>query len=146
MVNRSRILLYNCSMGEGPNRRNSGSVFSLNFHLVWCPNYRRKVVIGGITDQLRSLLYQKAQEVDVTIEALEIISDHIRLFIKSHPTDAPQRLRNRFRETTYLSRRLKYSPPRFHLSIMCSKGNFIGAISHVYEGTVKRYIEMQKLS
>ena len=146
MVNRSRILLYNCSMGDVPNRRISGSVFSLNFHLVWCPNYRRKLVVGGITDQLRSLLHQKAQEVDVTIEALEIMSDHTHLFKKSHPTDAPQRLRNRFRETTSLSLRLKNSPLRFHLPIMCGKSNFIGSISHVFEGTVKRYIEMQKSS
>jgi len=146
MVNRSRILLYNCSMGDVPNRRNSGSVFSLNFHLVWCPNYRRKVVVGGITDQLRSLLHQKAQEVDVTIEALEIMSDHIHLFIKSHPPDAPQRLENRFRETTSLSLRFNFSPLRCHLPIVCGKSNFVGSISHVYGGTVKRYIEMQKSS
>jgi putative transposase len=68
--------------------------------MVWCPKYRRKVLIGDIAEELRSLLYQKAQELDVTIEALEIMPDHVHLFIESDPTEAPQRLANQFKGYT----------------------------------------------
>ncbi len=69
-------------------RRNAGSVYSQKYHLVWCPKYRRKVLVGEIAEDLRSLLYQKAQELEVTIEALEIMPDHVHLFIQSDPTEA----------------------------------------------------------
>ena len=95
-------------------RRNAGSVYSLKYHLVGCPKYRRKVLEGDIAQELRSLLYQKAQELNVTIEALEItpalaagasVPDHIHLFIESDPTEAPQRLVNQFKG--YTSQRLR---------------------------------------
>ena len=53
-------------MSDTRYRRNVGSVFSLKYHFVWCPKYRRKVLVGEIAEELRSLLYKKAQELDVT--------------------------------------------------------------------------------
>lgn len=84
-------------MSDTRYRRNAGSVYSLKYHLVWCPKYRRKVLSGEIAEELRSLLYQKAQELNVTIEALEIMPDHVHLFIqclskatqRKHPNALP---------------------------------------------------------
>jgi putative transposase len=64
-------------MSDKRYRSNTGSVYSLKYHLVWCPKYRRKVLVDEIADELRSLLYLKAQELNVTIEALEIMPDHV---------------------------------------------------------------------
>jgi len=62
-------------MGVPRYRRNAGSVYSLNYHLVWCPKYRCKVLVGEIADELRLLLFEKAQALAVTIEALEMMPD-----------------------------------------------------------------------
>ncbi len=96
-------------------RRNAGSVYSQKYHLVWCPKYRRKVLVGEIAEDLRSLLYQKAQELEVTIEALEIMPDHVHLFIQSDPTEAPQRLANQFKGFT--SRILRQTVPSVTFSV-----------------------------
>ena len=127
-------------------RRNAGSVYSLKYHMVWCPKYRRKVLIGDIAEELRSLLYQKAQELDVTIEALEIMPDHVHLFIESDPTEAPQRLANQFKG--YTSRMLRQKFPQLcsRLPSMWSRSYYVGSIGHVSDETVKRYIGMQKQS
>ena len=87
-------------MSDTRYRRNAGSVFSLKYHLVWCPKYRRKVLTGEIAEELRSLLYQKAQELDVTIEALEIMPDHVDLFIESDATEPQQLLGKQFKGYT----------------------------------------------
>jgi hypothetical protein len=68
-----------CSIGNTRYRSNAGSVYSLKYPIVFCPKYRRKFLVGEIADELRSLLYQKAQALDVTIEALEIMLDHDHL-------------------------------------------------------------------
>jgi putative transposase len=133
-------------MSDTRYRRNAGSVYSLKYHMVWCPKYRRKVLIGDIAEELRSLLYQKAQELDVTIEALEIMPDHVHLFIESDPTEAPQRLANQFKG--YTSRMLRQKFPQLcsRLPSMWSRSYYVGSIGHVSDETVKRYIGMQKQS
>ena len=133
-------------MSDTRYRRNAGSVYSLKYHLVWCPKYRRKVLIGNIAEELRSLLYLKAQELDVTIEALEIMPDHVHLFIESDPTEAPQRLANQFKGYTSRMLRLKFPELRSRLLSMWSRSYYVGSIGHVSEEIVKRYIEMQKQS
>ena len=133
-------------MSDTRYRRNAGCVYSLKYHLVWCPKYRRKVLVGEIAEELRSLLYQKAQELDVTIEALEIMPDHVHLFIESDPTEAPQRLANQFKGYTSRWLRLKFRELRSRIPSMWSRSYYIGSIGNVSEETVKRYIEMQKYS
>lgn len=133
-------------MSDKRYRRNAGSVFHLKYHLVWCPKYRRKVLTGEIAEELRSLLYQKAHELNVTIEALEIMPDHVHLFIESDPTEAPQRLANQFKGYTSRLLRQKFPQLRSRLPSLWSRSYYIGSIGQVSEEAVKRYIEMQKSS
>ncbi len=46
-------------MSDTRYRRHAGSVISQKYHLVGCPKYRRKVLIGEITEELHSLMYKK---------------------------------------------------------------------------------------
>lgn len=131
-------------MNDKRYRRNAGSVFSLKYHLVWCPKYRRTVLIGEVAKDLRELLYQKAKELDVEIVALEIQPDHVHLFIESDPTEAPQRLVNQFKGFTSRILRQKYNHLRSRLPSLWSRSYYVGTIGQVSEETVKRYIEAQK--
>jgi putative transposase len=133
-------------MNDKRYRRNAGSVFSLKYHLVWCPKYRRPVLTGEIVEDLRSLLYQKAKDLDVEIEALEIQPDHVHLFVASDPTEAPQRLANQFKGFTSRILRQKYPHLRSRLPSLWSRSYYVGTIGHVSEETVKRYIEAQQRS
>ena len=128
------------------NRRNGGAVYALKYHLVWCPKYRRKVLIATVADDLRALLYQKAEQLHVTIEALEIMPDHVHLFISAPPTEAPHRLANQFKGFTSRLLRQKYPELRSRLPSMWSRSYYVGTIGHVSEKTVKAYIEAQRRS
>jgi len=55
-------------MADQPYRRSAGCVFTLKYHFVGCPKYRRKVLVGKIAEDLRAWLYQKAGELEVDIE------------------------------------------------------------------------------
>jgi putative transposase len=80
------------------------------------------------------------------IEALEIMPDHIHLFIQSEPTEAPQRLADQFKGYTSRMLRLKYAALRSRPARMWSRSYSVSIISHVSEETVKRSIEMPKSS
>jgi putative transposase len=83
--------------------------------------YRRKVLVGEIAEALRCLHYEKAQELDSTIEALEIMPDHVHPFTQSDPSEAPQRLANPFKGYTSRRLRLKYPQLRSRLASMWSR-------------------------
>lgn len=125
-------------------RRNAGSVFNLKYHFVWCPKYRRSVLTGKVAEDLRDLLYEKARQIDVTIEALEIMPDHVHLFVSTDPTDAPQRLANQFKGYTSRILRQRYPHLRSRLPSLWSRSYYVGSVGHVSEEAVKKYIEAQK--
>ena len=127
-------------------QRNAGAVYTLKYHLVWCPKYRRKVLVDTVADDLRSLLYQKAEQLKVTVEALEIMPDHVHLFISAPPTEAPHRLANQFKGYTSRVLRGKYPELRSRLPSMWTRSYYIGSIGQVSEETVKAYIEAQRRS
>ena len=133
-------------MSDTRYRRNAGSVFSLKYHLVWCPKYRRKVLTAEVASDLLALLYQKAAELDVKIESVEIMPDHVHLFIESDPTEAPQRLANQFKGCPSRILRLKHPHLRSRLPSLWSRSYYAGSVGQVPEEAVKQYIEARKRS
>lgn len=81
-------------------RKHQGAVFSLKYHLVWCPKYRLPVLEGVVAERLLVLLREKAAEMNATIQALEVLPDHVHLFIETDPTLAPAHIANQFKGFT----------------------------------------------
>ena len=65
---------------------NSHSVFNIGYHIIWCPKYRRKVLINGVDIRLKEILVKRAAAIGVSIEKMEIMPDHVHLFVKAVPT------------------------------------------------------------
>jgi putative transposase len=112
--------------------------------LVWCPKFRRPVLVDRIAENLRRLLYEKAKELKVIIEALGIMPDPVHLFVASDPTEAPQRLANQLKGYTSRHLRQRYASLRSGLPSLWSRSYYVGSIGHVSEKTVRQYIAAQK--
>jgi len=61
-------------------------VYLLNYHLIWCPKRRKKILVGDIKKRLFAIIKDVAQEKQFEIIALEIMPDHIHLFVSSKPS------------------------------------------------------------
>ena len=131
-------------MADNRYRVNAGSVFSLKYHLVWCPKYRKRILTGALGKRLRELLYQKAKEIKAEIPALEIRPDHVHLFVKSDPTMAPARLAAQFKGFTSHQLREEFPWLKSYLPSLWSRSYYIGSLGAVSKVTVKRYIANQK--
>jgi REP element-mobilizing transposase RayT len=66
-------------------KRNAGAVFTLKYHLVWRPKYRKPILGGLVAKRLKELLQEKAAELGATTHALEIMPDHVHMFFESDP-------------------------------------------------------------
>ena len=64
------------------------SRYLLNFHIVWIPKYRRSV-LDGYQDELKDILYSIADKKQWEILAVEVMPDHVHLFVSVPPTIAP---------------------------------------------------------
>lgn len=66
--------------------RGRTSVYNLNYHIIWGTKYRNKVLNGDIEEDLKSLLYEVAEEKEFTIKHLEIgLDDHVHLLVSAPP-------------------------------------------------------------
>jgi putative transposase len=125
-------------------RRNAGTVYSLKYHVVFCPKYRRSVLTGPIAEDLKTLLREKAIALKAEILSLEVMPDHVHLFVESDPTLAVQFLVNQFKGYTSRVLRQRYPSLVSRLPALWSRSYYCGTVGHVSEETVRRYIEAQK--
>ena len=123
-----------------------GSVSTINFHFVWCPKYRRKVLTGAVAERLKELLYAKAEELHCTVHALEVLPDYLHLFVDCPPTLAPQQLANQFKGSTSRVLRDEFPFLRARLPSLWSRSYYVGSAGHVSAATIQKYIEQQERS
>ena len=133
-------------MGAERYRHIRGSVSTINYHFVWCPKYRRKVLTDAVAERLKELLYKKAAELHCTVKALEVLPDHLHLFVDCPPTLAPQQLANQFKGYTSRVLRDEFPHLRSRLPSLWSRSYYVGSAGHVSTETIQNYIEQQKRS
>ena len=86
LVIRNRVIVYNvCMKSLITYKRNNNVVYSCKYHVVWCPKYRRKVLVNGIDTRLKSILYEVANETNSEIIELEIMPDHVHVLVECDP-------------------------------------------------------------
>ncbi len=119
-------------------------VYNVAYHLIWCPKYRRKVLIGNIKKDLRNLLKSKAQQLDAEIENMEIMPDHVHLFIKTKPTASPHWIVQQLKGYTSHQLRKKYPELKSRLPTLWTRSYYCESVGHISEDTIKKYIEEQK--
>jgi len=125
-------------------KKNKGAVFSIKYHLVWCPKYRTKVLVGAVAQRLEELLREKADEMSATIHALEVMPDHVHIFVESDPTLAPAHIAAQFKGFTSHNLRHEFAHLRSRLPTLWSRSYYIGSVGSVSESAVRNYIENQK--
>jgi len=125
-------------------RHNAGSFYNMNYHFVWCPKYRRKVLQPPIDSRLKELLFEKSQEIGLTIKQLEVMPDHVHIFVTGDPTRPAQWIVNQLKGFTSSVLRQEFPELKTRLPTLWSRSYFCETIGHISEETVKKYIQDQK--
>jgi len=124
-------------------RTNARAIYSLKYHLVWTPKYRRPVLVDGVADRLTVLLREKAAEIGATVHGLKVLPDQVHLFVASDPTRAPANIAAQFKGSTSRVLRAEFPHLRSRLPTLWSRSYYIGSVGHVSAATVQRYVESQ---
>jgi putative transposase len=124
--------------------KNSGAVFSLKAHLVWCPKYRRSVLVDPIDKRLKELLFEKCEELGIKLHTLEVMPDHVHVFLEYDPTRGIAEIANRLKGFTSRILRQEFKSLKSRLPTLWSRSYFAASIGAITEASVKKYIENQK--
>ncbi len=120
------------------------SVYNCAYHLIWTPKYRRKVLTGKIETRLKELLYEKATEHGWEIDKMEIMPDHVHVFIKVTPNDSAVFVVSQLKGYTSFKLRSEMPELKRRLPTLWTRSFYVETIGHISEDTIRKYIEDQK--
>jgi putative transposase len=120
-------------------RHENHSVSLVNYHFVFCPARRKKILVDDIRKRLRKLINDKADELNLEVIALEVDADHVHLFIGCHPDIAPSKVMHRLKG--YTSKVLRDEFPELkRLPSLWTRSYFCSTAGNVSRETIKKYI------
>ena len=121
-----------------------GLIYKNQFHIIFCPKYRRPVLTDGIDKRLKEILYEVADERDFVIKSLEVMPDHVHAFIEFDPRIMLHKVVKAMKGRTSRLLREEFPQLSSKLPTLWTSSYFACSIGHINEQTIERYIESQK--
>lgn len=124
-----------------------GYVYSLQYHVVWCVKYRRKVITPDIEASLMTIIQKIAKDNDFEILEVNTDKDHIHLLINCSPQHY---IPNMLKALKGVSARLLMKEYGNSLKEklwgghMWNPSYFIATVSENTEDQIRKYIQRQK--
>ena len=119
-------------------------VYLIQYHIIWCPKFRYGILRPPVDIKLKEILLKICQEYEYEMKSVEVMPDHIHLFISAPHTQAPcsivQRLKSKsaimlFREFPNL--KVFYN----RCGSMWSRGYFISTIGIILSSQTNLWLQ-----
>lgn len=120
------------------------AIYNIGYHLIWCPKYRRKVLVGQVEKRLKQLLIQKSSEMEIKIEKMEVMPDHVHLFVKCDTTSSPHWIVQQLKGYTSFILRKEFKELRSRIPTLWTRSYYCVSVGHISEKIIKKYIDEQK--
>ena len=118
-------------------------VFTSKYHLVWCPKYRRRVLVGPVETRLVEIARDVCREHQVEILGLETMPDHVYLLAEVDPSFGVARLVRLVKGRS--SRLLCQEFPHLRrLPSLWTNSWFCSTVGGAPIEVVRKYVENQK--
>ncbi len=135
--------MYNTSIEI---KTNNNIVYSCKYHVVWCPKYRRKVLVGDVEQRLKELLQEVCNLHKAEIIELEIMPDHVHLLVEVDHQFGIHRLIKEIKGNTSRILRQEFKHLTTKLPTLWTNSYFVATVGGASLSAIKQYIENQKRS
>ncbi|MBW4616508.1 MAG: IS200/IS605 family transposase [Desmonostoc vinosum HA7617-LM4] len=124
--------------------RHEGNAISLlNYHFVFIPKRRKKVLVNEIAERLQQIICDICNENRWRIIAMEIMPDHVHIFLNAKPIDNPAQMMNKIKGRASHHLRKEF-PELLKLPTLWTPSYFVSTAGNISTESVKRYIEQQR--
>lgn len=125
---------------------NHNIVYSCKYHVVFCPKYRRKVLVNGVDTRLKELVEQIAKEYQFEVIEMEIMPDHVHLLLEVDPQFGIHKAVKTIKGKTSRILRQEFRFLTTKLPTLWTNSYFVSTVGGAPLEIVKQYIESQKTS
>jgi len=125
----------------------SHTKYLCQYHIIWCPKFRFSVLKRQVEDELKAIIRDIADQYGYEVLELEVMPDHVHLFVGAKPTVAPTDIVRTIKSISAIELFRRFPRlKRFYsrCGSLWSPGKFISTIGQVSEETIRRYIQEQK--
>ncbi|MBQ9082254.1 MAG: IS200/IS605 family transposase [Clostridia bacterium] len=127
-------------------KSNNNVVYSCKYHVVWCPKYRRKVLVGEIAERLKELIQTISAEIHADIIEMEVMPDHVHLLIEVDPQFGINRAVRHIKGTSSHALRNEFPSLKSRLPTLWTNSYFVSTVGGAPLSVIKEYIENQETS
>ena len=125
-------------------KSNHNVVYSCKYHVVWCPKYRRSVLINGVDTRLKELIIETCTLLKVELIEMEIMPDHVYLLLEVDPQFGIHKAVKRIKGYSSKVLRSEFPWIRSRLPTLWSNSYFVSTVGGAPLSVIKQYIENQK--
>ena len=125
-------------------KSNKNIVYSCKYHVVWCPKYRRKVLVNGVDVRLKELIEEVSKEYRIEVIEMESMPDHVHLLMEVDPQFGIHKAVKLIKGRTSHALRQEYGWLRSRLPSLWTNSYFVSTVGGAPLSVIKQYIENQK--
>jgi len=125
-------------------KNSSHLTYSCQYHMIFCPKYRRKVLTDPIDTRLKELFLQIADQYGFSILEMEVMPDHVHLLIDCNPRFGIVEAVTKLKGITSKTLREEYPVLKRKIPSLWTRSAFISTVGSVSLEVVKQYINDQK--
>ena len=125
-------------------KSNSSIVCSCRHHVVFCPKYRRPVLVDGVDGRFRQIARQVADELHFGIIEMEVMPDHVHMLLEVDPQLGIHKAVKRIKGRTSHDLREEFPWLKKRLPTLWTNSYFVSTVGGAPLAIVKQYIESQK--
>ena len=125
-------------------KSNNNVVYSSKYHVVWCPKYRRKVLVDKIAKRLEEVIRKAASRYRAEVISLELMPDHVHLLVEVDPQFGIHRLVKNIKGVSSHVLRKEFDTLRSRLPSLWTNSYFVSTVGGAPLEVIKQYVENQK--
>ena len=137
-------MLYTHCMSRMSYKTNKNVLYSCKYHVVWCPKYRRKVLVEPIDARLKQIILEVCREHNFEILSMEIMPDHVHLLVECDPQFGIHKLVRLLKGCSSRLLRQEFPILERKLPTLWTNSYFVSTVGGAPLSVIKQYIENQK--
>jgi putative transposase len=125
-------------------KSNRNVVYSCKYHVIWCPKYRRDVLLGAVEERLKVIIQDVCIEYDSEIIEMELMPDHVHLLVEVDPQFGIHKLVKNIKGRSSRFLRSEFRHLKSRLPTLWTNSYFVSTVGGAPIEIIKQYVENQK--
>ncbi len=131
-------------MNKKEYKSNNNIVYSCTYHVIFCPKYKRSVLIEGVDARLKEIANELSSELGFEIIEQEVMPDHVHFLIECDPQFGIHRVIKRIKGRSSKLLRQEFPWLKSRLPTLWTNSYFVATVGGAPISIVKDYIESQR--